>query len=356
MTATIIIALICIIAVNKNNREKEQAAIQAQIHLEEQAASEKAKKEQEEKEHTEQEYIISVDMYNSAVKEYNIEVDKINNFIDKVKQYNIIEQTSVLASKDVLNQNFNEFWDNGVDLSEISNKMNIIKTDTESLKEEYYKICQVACNSAVNEYNKLANEYNELLSITSVDFIKDIDNKARLKDEIAYEQILTCTEKMVLDVISIITDNTNELAEKYIIASQITNPDKDWVINRLSDVKSITGKQAVTETNDPNGLLGKDNGYTSCIYFGVNYINSTEVKGANIVAKGTDAGGAIEVYSTLEAALNRCEYLSQFDNTLLYSGSYVIVGTMVVRTSYKLSNQQQIDVTNEIITAFTEIK
>lgn len=355
VTVAVIIALIFIIAVNKSNREKEQAAIQAQIHLEEQAASEKAKKEQEEKEHTKQEYIISIDMYNSAVEEYNIEVNKINSFIDKVKQYNIIEQTVVLSSKDVLEQNFNEFWDNGADLSEISNKTDKIKTDTENLKEEYYKICQEACNSAVNDYNKLANEYNELLSTTSVDFIKDIDNKARLKDEITYEQISTCTEKMVLDVISIITDNTSELAEKYIIASQITNPNKDWVISRLSDVKSITGKQAVTETNDPNGLLGKDNGYTNCIYFGVEYINSAEVKGANIVDKGTDAGGAIEVYSTLEAALNRCEYLSQFDNTLLYSGSYVIVGTMVVRTSYKLTNQQQIDVTNEIITAFTDL-
>lgn len=350
------IGIYSIIIVNKNQREKEQEAIQAQVHLEEQAASEKAQREQEEKERIKQEYTSNIDMYNTAVTEYNAKVNKINAFIDKIQEYDIIEQVSLLEPKDILVQNFDEFWNNGADLSDISNETNKIKEDTENLKEEYYKIGQAACNSAVNNYNKLANEYNELSALTSVDFIKDMDKKARLKDEITYEQILTCTEEMILDVISIIIDNTNELAEKYIIVSQITVPDEDWVISRLSNVKSITGKQAVTETNDPNGLLGKDNGYTSCVYFGVNYINSADVKGENIVAKGTDAGGAVEVYSTLDDALNRCEYLSQFDNTLLYSGSYVIVGTMVVRTSYKLSNKQQIDVTNEIINAFSEIE
>lgn len=258
--------------------------------------------------------------------------------------------------KAVREKDFDTFWNSGADLSVISDETETIVTDTKNLEEEYYKICQLACNSAVNEYNVLANEYNELLSKTSVDFINDIDKKARLKDEITYEQILTCTEEMVLQVISIITNGTNELIEEYIIADQITAPDKDWVMDRLGNAKSVKVRQAVTETNDPNGLLGKANGYTSCIYFGLQQIDSTKIKGTNIVSKGTDAGGAVEVYPTLEAALNRCEYLSQFDNTLLYSGSYVIVGTMVVRTSYKLSNQQQIDITNEIITAFTEIE
>ena len=80
------------------------------------------------------------------------------------------------------------------------------------------------------------------------------------------------------------------------------------------------------------------------------------MKGDSIIAKGTDAGGAIEVYKTLEDALNRCDYLSQFDGTLLYSGSYTIVGTIVIRTSYKLTDEQQVELTNNIMQAFTVLK
>ncbi len=71
------------------------------------------------------------------------------------------------------------------------------------------------------------------------------------------------------------------------------------------------------------------------------------------VDKGTDAGWHYYCISTLKEAFNRCEYLSQFDNTLLNSGSYVLVETMVVRTSYKLANDKQIEITSDIITAFT---
>ena len=69
--------------------------------------------------------------------------------------------------------------------------------------------------------------------------------------------------------------------------------------------------------------------------------------------KGTDAGGAIEVYATAEEAQARCEYLSGFDGTILYSGSYAIVGTMVIRTSYKLDNNQQMALTRSITRELT---
>ena len=103
-------------------------------------------------------------------------------------------------------------------------------------------------------------------------------------------------------------------------------------------------------------MLGKKDGYDCCVYFTVNSFDADSVPGADIIAKGTDGGGAVEVYPTLENAKARCDYLSKYDNTLLYSGSYVLVGTMVVRTSYKLSNQEQIDLTNAIINSFTELK
>ena len=111
-------------------------------------------------------------------------------------------------------------------------------------------------------------------------------------------------------------------------------------MERLNTVESITGTQAVTETLNPDGLLGKEGGCSSCIYFAIAAARPNEVHGNSIAEKGTDAGGAVEVYPSLVDAEARVEYLAGFDGTVLYSGSYAIVGTMVIRTSYKLSNEQ----------------
>lgn len=102
-------------------------------------------------------------------------------------------------------------------------------------------------------------------------------------------------------------------------------------------------------------MLGKDGGYTACLYFTISDIDSDSVEGDTIVDKGTDVGGAIEVYKSVKDAEARCEYLSGFDNTLLYSGSYAIIGTMVIRTSYRLDGESQLELTTEITKAFTKL-
>lgn len=45
---------------------------------------------------------------------------------------------------------------------------------------------------------------------------------------------------------------------------------------------------------------------------------------------------------------NRVEYLKGFDDTVLYSVSYAIVGTLIIRTSYLLSDKGQYDLTDAI--------
>lgn len=97
-----------------------------------------------------------------------------------------------------------------------------------------------------------------------------------------------------------------------------------------------------------------------CVFYLTAYthsaINQNEIPGNNIVAKGTDAGGALEVYANREDAEARVDYLAGFDNTILYSGSYAIVGTMVIRTSYKLTDEQQLILTDAITRAVTMVE
>lgn len=141
---------------------------------------------------------------------------------------------------------------------------------------------------------------------------------------------------------------------------QITNPAESFVITRLQKVPGVTGIQAVTEDNDPNGHLGKDGGYTASVYFTYDKVDQSQVftsgKG-DIVDKGNEGGGDIEVYASVDDANKRNDYLGSLDGVGIASpGSHTVVGTCVVRTSDQLPASQQKELTQNIINALIAIE
>ncbi|MDY5496391.1 MAG: hypothetical protein SPF99_00190 [Anaerobutyricum sp.] len=214
-------------------------------------------------------------------------------------------------------------------------------------------------NVAVEMYNTESEKYNELLENCCVDNISDMPSEmGLLKRE---------KESFIATINAVCKGNSKEKIEKDTktidsliriiktnnqIVQQITSPKEEWVIHRLKNVSEIKSVEQVTEKNNPDGLLGKSGGYNSCVYFSIKNLDVKDVSGNTVVEKGVDGGG-IEIYSTLEDAEKRCNYLQGFDDTILYSGSYAIVGTMVVRTSYLLSEEDQLYLTNKIVEAFT---
>ena len=84
-------------------------------------------------------------------------------------------------------------------------------------------------------------------------------------------------------------------------------------------------------------------------------INQDDITGSTIIEKGTDCGGSIEVYSVAEDAVARNDYLASFDGGIFASGSHIVVGTVLVRTSNELTASQQKEIEANIITALTEI-
>lgn len=138
---------------------------------------------------------------------------------------------------------------------------------------------------------------------------------------------------------------------------QITNPSGDFIIQRLQGIENISAYQAVTEEHDPNGNLNKQGGYTSAIYFSSPLINQSEILGNDIVDKGTECGGCIEVYSSTDDANARNTYLAAFDTAgILNSGSHTVLGTIVIRTSPKLTATQQADLTQAISNKLLELQ
>ena len=103
--------------------------------------------------------------------------------------------------------------------------------------------------------------------------------------------------------------------------------------------------------------MNKQGSYTASVYFTDSLVTDT-IEGKDIVTKGTDAGGNIEVYKTVEDAQKRNEYLSAFDGlpAMLNPGSHYVYGTIIIRTSGRLTATQQNDLTQKIYQKLIEIK
>lgn len=158
-------------------------------------------------------------------------------------------------------------------------------------------------------------------------------------------------------VINDISEKQTAYQNSVLQMKQITNPGEDFVIQRLKEVSNISGYQAVTEDHDPNGNLNKQGGYTSTVYFSTSLIDQSSVYGNDIVDKGTECGGAIEVYASKEDAKKRDSYLAGFDGAgILNSGSHKVLGTIVIRTSTKLTATQQNEFTDNITNKLLELQ
>ncbi len=143
------------------------------------------------------------------------------------------------------------------------------------------------------------------------------------------------------------------------IQKQITAPSDDFVIERLSQIDTILSIEAVTASNDPNGLLGTEGGYIGCIYFSDSRVDKEQLNlkpsEYDVISMGTIGGGAIEIYESIEEAESRNEYLTSYDNSTLDPGSHIVIGTLVIRTSSMLTTEQQAELTDMIVSALTNV-
>lgn len=218
-------------------------------------------------------------------------------------------------------------------------------------------------NKAVSQYNDTMDKYNESISKSSVENLKDCDAPADkldmvserredIKNSIENGNSVTSIKKDTKTINNWI-DNLNNAI---LVSEQLYKPECEWVKKRLDNIEQVNDSGIVTTQEDIVKYMGQDSGCIGIVYFGLDSIDANTVNGDNIISKGTDAGGSVEIFDSLEAARNRCEYLGQFDNTYLYSGSYALVGTMVIRISYKLDSERQLEITNELCKQMSRVK
>lgn len=225
----------------------------------------------------------------------------------------------------------------------------------------------VLLKTEIDKAQKVVSSGEKPLEASRIDevngAIKDATAKMVVIPEMPHKtpEIIEATAKLDTDVdysadISSVKEARQNLEDSIAQMKQLTNPSEDFVRGRIAEVTGVTGVQAATEATDRNGLLHKKGGYTSVVYFSLEYVNQNDVYGTDIVDKGTDCGGSIEVYETEEEAQTRDDYLANFDGSILSSGYHKVVGTCVFRVSDLLNASKQEEVFQNMYEKMIELR
>lgn len=222
-------------------------------------------------------------------------------------------------------------------------------------------------DDAINKVQGMIDANPKVIDVSIIEDAKDICKRAGAEKLVPdkmpgkTEEIIAEAERLsVLPDYSVLLAELKDIYDAYEISikqyEQMTNPSEEFVIQRLKEVDEIADVRAVTEENDPNGMLNKAGGYTATVYFESKNVNQANIYGEDLIGKGTDAGGAVEVYAAEEDAIKRNEYLSAFDGGIFSSGSHKVVGTVIIRTSDELTASKQKELEEKVIAALSEIR
>lgn len=135
----------------------------------------------------------------------------------------------------------------------------------------------------------------------------------------------------------------------------VNAPDEGYVLDCILRVPGVIAAAAATEDTDTNNLIGKAGSYYARIVFSYELVGNSSVQGASLISGGTDCGGSIEIFNTVEDAERRNTYLGAFDGTIFDSGSHTVIGTVLIRTSSKLKASQQQELEAAIIEILTSL-
>jgi hypothetical protein len=315
------------------------------------ADNEQNEKEQQEKNAALSKYSKLVLDYNSSIANYNEKCSEYNDLLSALQDQNTKLENDIHAAEVAAADTRTPY-----DSKTKSNLRIAIRAAQEKIIE---------LPETKSQKDPIVAEYTEETPLEGIDASKLNAINTDLEKELETLDTEIAEIQQAIDTLPDIPDNS-ELSESLLtcageyldsiaVFEQVSNPDEAFIIDRLERVKEITGMQAVTEQHDPNKHLNQPGWYTSCVYFTVSDIDSASIEGDDIIDKGTLAGGSIEVYKTVQDAKNREKYLSEYDDTLLSPGSRFIVGTILIRTSRKLTYDQQVDLTIAIANEFTRL-
>ena len=274
------------------------------------------------------EYLNEVNNYNAGVEEYN---DYNNQYLEKVKQ--ISENTEELMNEITLSQEVILKGGRAYDENcrESLEKLLIEYSDGIVIPPTYNSEEALTPNKKLFKFSEIKKEKEQVL-------IK--------QKELSSKQNELVTALNGLDIVSYsdeigkLESARKELMYSCALERQITNPEKEFVIERLKSVPEITNIAPSTIGNDPNNGMSADNGYTVQIFFATNNLDTADLKGDALINEGTKAGGSIEVYRNCFDAEQRMEYFHHTEKLDEPKIIAELLGSTIIRASGKLSDDK----------------
>lgn len=284
--------------------------------------------------------------YSAAIVEYNMQVDEYNGLISLL--YSPVEERAELmnTAEQLLKSDDVPFDENTK--VELNTAFMTLKEKELVLPESLDPVEKLSLSPEDEKLSpkKLTTKTTELRSATAE--LCESSETVSLAYETLNAETYACMIEALSSAISAFETSVK-------IEQQLTNPSETFIMERLSKVDSVVEAQAVTEEHDPNGNLHKPGGYTSAVYFTHTYLSSSAT-GEAIIDSGTAGGGCIEVYASKEYAEQRDAYLGNFDGTIFDSGSHMVIGSIVIRTSHQLTATNQQALSQEIIEKFSALE
>lgn len=285
----------------------------------------------------------AADSYNEQAAAYNERIVPYNNSVQAINEANDELETALNSAQDVLNQGQTPYDPETIAVlkSAMTAAENAKVPSLEALPE--YETLAVDENAKASELKALTKQAQTRMELMNGFTVPDISQPPD------YTAVLS-------------TLHTARQAYEDSVQSmlQITAPSDAFVLERLRKIETVTAIEAVTENHDPNGMLNKQGGYIGCVYFTDTRVNREhlyiEPGKDNVIDVGCNGGGAVEIYNTAAEAEARNVYLGSFDGSAFRSGSHYVVGTMVIRTSNELTGSQQLDLTDQITQALTQVQ
>lgn len=325
----------------------------------------------------------AVEAYNAAAQEYNDAISPYNEAAAGIADENTKLQTALDSADAVLKKG----------------------------GEAYEPDTQKKLEKAVEKARKSLTEAPVLIDpfeIRTVPAVFSTKELALLQDEAETAREMAEDAKGKIPALPEVPDFSEEINEvgtaqknyenSIRMLANITKPSDQFVKERLGRIKTVIQAEAVTPENDPNGLLGKKDGYIGCVYFldesvdqsllpkeafskkekkekkdtadeamsadtaatvseassadtaatAAEAVPAAREGAADVVMIGTAGGGAVEVFASREEAEKRAEYISFFEGSVMDAGSCTVEGTCLIRTSKYLSGDQQEKLTKKI--------
>ena len=194
----------------------------------------------------------AVEAYNAAAQEYNDAISPYNEAAAGIADENTKLQTALDSADAVLKKGGEAY-----------------EPDTQKKLEKAVK----KARKSLMEAPVLIDPF-EIRTVPAVFSTKEL---ALLQDEAETAREMAEDAKGKIPAVPEVPDFSEEINEvgtaqknyenSIRMLANITKPSDRFVKERLGRIKTVIQAEAVTPENDPNGLLGKKDGYIGCVYF-----------------------------------------------------------------------------------------